>query len=133
MNKAKREALQTAGFQLGTVQDFLGLTDWENQFVQLKYNLRKIVKRRREAQNLTQHDVARRIKSSQSRVAKIEAGAEDTSLDLLFRCLFAVGGDLRELIAESHEAPPNSAPARPARKPTRKVTIASGKDSEDVK
>jgi len=32
------------------------------------------------------------MKSRQSRVAKMEAGAADVSLDLLFRGLFALGG-----------------------------------------
>jgi hypothetical protein len=37
------------------------------------------------------------LKSSQSRVAKIEAGTAGVSLDLLFRALFAVGGGLADL------------------------------------
>jgi hypothetical protein len=41
--------------------------------------------------------VARKLKSSQSRVAKMEAGAADVSLDLLFRGFFALGGTLKDL------------------------------------
>jgi hypothetical protein len=37
------------------------------------------------------------MKSSQSRVAKIEAGEADVSLDLSFRALFAAGGNLADL------------------------------------
>ena len=41
--------------------------------------------------------MARKLKSSQSRVAKMEAGAADVSLDLLFRGFFALGGTLKDL------------------------------------
>ena len=115
MNAAKREALQKAGFQLGTVQDFLGLNDWECRVIELKCSLRKTARRLREANHLTQQDVAKRIRSSQSRVAKIEAGSEDVSLDLLIRYLFAVGGSLREL-DEAPKITGESVEARPAKK-----------------
>jgi predicted XRE-type DNA-binding protein len=101
MKEAKRQALKTAGFQIGTVQEFLGLNDAEAQLVELRVQLSKAVRRRREAQKLTQQEVATRLKSSQSRVAKIEAGLPDVSLDLMFRCLFSVGGKLEDLDVES--------------------------------
>ena len=97
MKQTKRAALEAAGFRVGTAQEFLGLSDWENQLVELKYKLRGGAKRLREARALTQQDAARLIHSSQSRVAKIEAGAGDVSLDLLFRYWFALGGDLGSL------------------------------------
>lgn len=100
MNKAKREALNRAGFRVGTVQDFLGLSDWEAKLVELKYRLSRTVKQLREAHGLTQQAVATKIASSQSRVAKIEAGSADVSLDLLVRYLYAVGGQLRGLEPE---------------------------------
>jgi hypothetical protein len=37
------------------------------------------------------------LKTSQPRVAKIEAGSSDVSLDLMFRSLFALGGRLKDL------------------------------------
>jgi predicted transcriptional regulator len=55
--------------------------------------------------NLTQADLARTMKSSQSRVAKMEAGDASVSLDLLVRSLLAVGTTNKELakvIAGSH-------------------------------
>ena len=57
----------------------------------------RAVRARREQQHLTQEQVARKLKSSQSRVAKLEAGAADVSLDLMFRGLFALGGSLKDL------------------------------------
>jgi transcriptional regulator with XRE-family HTH domain len=46
---------------------------------------------------LTQTELARLLKSSQSRVAKIEAGDSSVSLDLLVRSLIALGATRREL------------------------------------
>src|SRR4051812_987983 len=99
MNSAKRAALEKAGFKIGTVQEFLGLSDWENEFVRLKARLSQTVRKLRKAQNLTQQQVATKLKSSQSRIAKSEAGEAEVSLDLLFRYLFAVGGNLKDLEA----------------------------------
>ncbi|MGL4551947.1 MAG: helix-turn-helix transcriptional regulator [Gemmataceae bacterium] len=97
MDAAKRDALKQAGFRVGTVQDFLGLTDAEHQLVQLKLRVAAVSRSRREALQLSQKELAAKIGSSQSRVAKIEAGESTVSLDLMFRYLFAVGGKLRDL------------------------------------
>jgi DNA-binding XRE family transcriptional regulator len=110
VNAAKREALKQAGFRVGTVQEFLGLENWENRLVELKYQLSKRVKERREALGLTQQGIARKIHSSQSRVAKIEAGSEDVSLDLLIRYLYAVGGQLGE--SDPEEFAPSKQPVK---------------------
>ena len=53
----------------------------------------------REKRRLSQQQLAARIQSSQSRVAKIEAATPGVSLDLAFRGLFAVGGKLSDLVA----------------------------------
>jgi hypothetical protein len=41
--------------------------------------------------------LAARLKSSQSRIAKIEAGAADVSMDLLLRAFFETGGAVGDL------------------------------------
>lgn len=64
----------------------------------------RTVRRLREKMHLSQQELATRIRSSQSWVAKIEAAAEGVSLDLSFRGLFAVGGKLSDLAALAGEA-----------------------------
>lgn len=98
MDKAKRLALERAGFRIGDAEDFLELTDEERRLVELRVRLIKTVRRLRERRRITQHQLAAILKSSQSRIAKIEAGAADVSLDLLFRGLFALGGGLADLL-----------------------------------
>jgi len=97
MNKKKRDALEKAGFRVGDAEDFLGLTEEERRLVDLRLAVSRTIRRLREAQELTQLQLAVKLKSSQSRVAKMEAGSTDVSLDLLFRGLFAVGGELADL------------------------------------
>ena len=97
MDKKKRAALEAAGFRVGDAEDFLDLTETEHRLVELRLKLSRAVRRLRKAQHLTQKQLAAKLKSSQSRVAKIELGATDVSLDLLFRGLFTLGGGLPDL------------------------------------
>jgi len=97
MDKRKQKALEAAGFRIGDAEDFLELNEEERRLVELRMAVSRAVRRLRVRQHLTQQQLAARLKSSQSRVAKIEAGAADVSLDLLFRGLFSVGGSLADL------------------------------------
>ena len=63
----------------------------------LRVALSRLARVLRKQQNLTQAKVARKLKTSQSRVARIETAAADVSLDLMFRSLFALGGTLDDL------------------------------------
>jgi predicted XRE-type DNA-binding protein len=97
MNATKRKKLEAAGFRFGDAEDFLELSPEERELVDLRVKLSRAVRKLRERQNLTQQELAERIKSSQSRVAKLESGAGDVSLDLMFRGFFAVGGKLADV------------------------------------
>ena len=79
------------------MEDFLGLSEEERRLVELRVAVCRAVRRLRQRRRLTQQQLAAKLKSSQSRVAKLEAGAADVSLDLLFRGLFAVGGNLDDV------------------------------------
>ena len=64
----------------------------ERAVVELRVHLSRGIRQRREALHLTQQQLAKKLKSSQSRVAKLEAAAPGVSLDLLLRNYYAVGG-----------------------------------------
>jgi ribosome-binding protein aMBF1 (putative translation factor) len=107
MKKAKRQRLERAGWKFGSAQDFLQLSDEEANLVELKLSLSDGLRRKRELLGLTQTQLAKKLSSSQSRVAKMEAGDRSVSLDLLVRSLFALGVSRRELahmIAPSRRA-----------------------------
>ncbi len=97
MRKAKKARLERAGWHVGTAGEFLGLTPAEEALIELKLSLSRGVRARRTRQRLTQAEMARRLGSSQSRVAKMEAGDPSVSLDLLVRSLFAMGATRKEL------------------------------------
>lgn len=91
MNRTKRSRLEARGWRLGSVKDFLGLSPEEAALVETRLALSQALRSRRVAHGLTQGELARRLKSSQSRVAKMEAGDSSVSVDLLVRALFLLG------------------------------------------
>jgi predicted XRE-type DNA-binding protein len=98
MNDKKRKALEAAGYRVGDVSDFLELSEEERELVELRAAVSAAVHEQRKKRNLTQAKLAELLHSSQSRVAKIEAGSSDVSLDLMFRSLFAVGGRVADVL-----------------------------------
>jgi len=97
MRKTKRQRLEKKGWKVGGVDDFLGLAPEESAYIEMKLRLGENLRRRRVRQKLTQIELAKRIRSSQSRVAKMEGGDPSVSLDLLIRSLLALGASNREL------------------------------------
>ena len=93
----KLKKLRAAGWKVGNAKEFLELSDEEAKLVELKLSLVDAVKQARQKRGLSQVDLAQRIGSSQSRVAKIEAGDPSVSLDLIIRALFAAGASRQEL------------------------------------
>ncbi len=97
MNSAKRKRLEQAGWVVGSASEFLGLDREEARFLEMKLALAGAVREVREKHGLTQLALATRLKSSQSRVAKMEAGDRSVSLDLLVRSLLSVGASPAEI------------------------------------
>ena len=105
MIESKRKRLETKGWKIGSAREFLDLTDQEEAYIELRLKLADALKRQRISRNLTQEDLARAVSSSQSRIAKMEAGDASVSLDLLVRSLLAMGAsnsDLAKIIASPH-------------------------------
>jgi DNA-binding XRE family transcriptional regulator len=93
----KRKRLEAKGWSIGNAREFLGLTDEEAAYIELKLRLASSLRVRRRRRRLTQADLARLLRSSQSRVAKMETGDPSVSLDLLVRSLLALGTSTVEL------------------------------------
>jgi len=81
----------------GSAYDFLGLSLEESAYVDLKLRLSKALRRYRMRRPLSQSALAKLIKSSQSRVAKMENGDPSVSIDLLLRALILLGVTRSEL------------------------------------
>ena len=97
MKHSKRTRLQARGWRVGSTAEFLELTPEEAAFVETKLALSQCLRQRRTAQSISQATLAKRLKSSQSRVAKMEAADATVSIDLLLRGLFALGAKPRDV------------------------------------
>lgn len=97
MNKQKQKKLEKKGWKFGSTKEFLDLSEEEASYVELKMKLSANLRKLRSEQKLTQVELAKVIKSSQSRVAKLEAGDPSVSLDLIIRSLLALGTSNKEI------------------------------------
>ena len=97
MRKAKRNRLETKGWKVGSAKDFLDLSAEESAYIEMKLELAETLRSQRERHKLTQTELARLVNSSQSRVAKMEAGDPSVSMDLLVRSLLALGASKRRV------------------------------------
>jgi len=107
MKSTKKKQLEMKGWKVGTVAGFLRLSSEESTYIEMKLALGKNLQGRRKEKNLTQEQLARLLKSSQSRVARMEAGDPSVSLDLLVRSLLTLGESpkgLAKILSEPRSA-----------------------------
>jgi transcriptional regulator with XRE-family HTH domain len=81
----------------GSAYDFLELTAEESAYVDLKLRLSKALREYRKRRPLSQSELAKKLKSSQSRVAKMERGDPSVTIDLLLRGLILLGVSRSEI------------------------------------
>ncbi len=97
MDKKKKKALESKGYKTGSAEDFLGLSKGGSEFIELKLSLSQALAKQRKQKKITQIQLAEMIKSSQSRVAKMEKGDPSVSLDLLVKSLLALGATQKSI------------------------------------
>jgi DNA-binding transcriptional regulator YiaG len=112
------------GWVEGSVKDFLHLSDADVEYIELRRTLSRLLKSKRQKLRLTQMEVAARLRTSQSRVAKMEKADATVSSDLLLQSLFRLGlkrkelaGAMRRLSRSARRAP--NKPGRPQSPPIR--------------
>jgi DNA-binding XRE family transcriptional regulator len=104
MKTSKRKKLESKGWRVGTTDEFLNLSPEESAYLEIKLHLSQNLKYQRKRKKITQEEFARLIKSSQSRIAKMEASDPSVSIDLLIRSLLALGTSqktLAQILAKS--------------------------------
>jgi predicted XRE-type DNA-binding protein len=97
MDKRKKKDLESKGYKVGSTEEFLGLSTDESEYIELKLALSQALAKRRKQKNMTQTQLAKMLKSSQSRVAKIEKGDPSVSVDLLVKSLLAMGANKKSI------------------------------------
>jgi len=97
MDKRKKKSLESKGYQVGSVDEFLGLSKEESEYIELKLALSQAIIERRKQKDLTQVQLAKILKSSQSRIAKMEKGDPTVSLDFIIKSLIALGASKKNI------------------------------------
>ncbi len=97
MKQSKRRKLEAAGWAVGSTKEFLGLSDADAALIELKLTLSRSLRDRRQRRGVSQVELAKRLRSSQSRVAKMEAGDPSVSMDLLVSSLLVLGASEADL------------------------------------
>ena len=87
------------GWVEGSAQDLLGLSSADMEYVETRLALSRMLRDLRQKQQLTQVQIAARLHTSQSRVAKMEHADPTVSVDLLLQALFRLGVTRRDLAA----------------------------------
>jgi plasmid maintenance system antidote protein VapI len=96
MDKVKQKLLESQGWKVGSVSEFLELTPEETALVEIKLALSRRLKQRRQ-KLMTQTELAQRMQSSQPRIANAENGDASVSIELLIRAMLATGATAQEI------------------------------------
>ncbi len=97
MDKNKKRRLRTRRYRVGKTEDFLGLSAEESAYIDMKMALSQALVQRRKRRRLTQIELARKLNSSQSRVAKMEKGDPTVTVGLLVKALLTMGATKRSV------------------------------------
>ena len=97
MKQRKKRLLESRGWKVGNPQEFLELTDEECAYIEVKLLLAENLRELRQSRDVSQTQLAKLLGSSQSRVAKMEAGDPSVSADLLLKGLLVLGATRREI------------------------------------
>lgn len=97
MKKSKKQKLERAGWVVSGTQEFLDLSDAAMALIDVRVSLAQALRQRRQNMKISQATFAKRVGSSQSRVAKMEAGDPSVSIDLLVRSLITSGSSAEEI------------------------------------
>ena len=99
MNKAKRAKLEAAGYTVTDAAGWLGLDEAESALVDMRIALARELEKVRKEQGVTQGELARRISTRQSGVARMINHPDTSTMDNLIRGLVALGAPISRIAA----------------------------------
>ena len=97
MEKKKKNLLKKHGLKVGTVTEFLDLSKEDEIMIELRLSLGELISSARKRMKISQEKLAKKLGSSQSRVAKMEQADPTVSIDLLIKSLIRMGVDRKEV------------------------------------
>ncbi|MDC0261702.1 helix-turn-helix domain-containing protein [Planctomycetaceae bacterium] len=128
MKASKRKMLEDAGWTIGSASDFLELSEPEKIVVNMRVALAKKLRAGRKRLKLSQEKLAKRIGSSQSRIAKMEAAEKSISIDMYVRSLACLGfsqEEIGDVLAAKKKATKNKSVKKKVAQRQRKQTSKS--------
>ena len=90
MDPKKKKRLEAKGWHLGDAFEFFGIDEADAAVIDMKVGLARELQDRREKAGLSQAELAKKLKTSQPRVANM-LGAKDVTIDNLIRSLIVLG------------------------------------------
>jgi hypothetical protein len=97
MDEATKARLGQAGFRETTVQELFGLTPEENELVETRLALSRLIKELRRDNRLTQKKVAAMLSSDQGNVSKAEKSDPNISIEWLLKAAFKLGATRKQV------------------------------------
>ena len=99
MDTKKRKKLEAAGYQITDSAEWLGLTPQEQAIVNMRVNFALEIERVRKASNITQQELADKIGTRQSGVARMLNNPTTATIDSLIKTLLALGASPKRIAA----------------------------------
>jgi ribosome-binding protein aMBF1 (putative translation factor) len=98
MKAEKKAKLEAAGFRVGTVAEFLELKSEENEMLELRVALAKLVRELRKREEVTQEQLAEKMSSDQGRISRLENNDPSVSVDQMLEAAFSLGAKRRDIL-----------------------------------
>ena len=95
--RARANVPEAAGFIETNVQELFGLTPEENELVETRVALSRLIEHLRNGAHVSQATVAKRIGSDQARIARAEKNDPSVSIELMLRVAFALGAKRQQV------------------------------------
>ena len=97
MNTQKLKKIEKAGYEVTDSTKWLGLSEPEQEIVNIRVKLALEVERCRKEQNLTQNALAKRVGTQQPGVARMIRSPETATIDSLIKTLLVLGASSRKI------------------------------------
>lgn len=99
MTEAKKKILAENGYRMTDSAEWLGLSREESQLIDMRVALAQELERVRKAKGMTQAELAKRIGTKQSGVARMINTPEASTMDNLVKSLIALGEPVSKIAA----------------------------------
>ena len=107
MKEAKKKILEAKGYKVTDSAEWLGLSKEESQLVEMRVALAQELERVRKAKGITQAELARRVGTKQSGVARMLNNPDTSTMDNLIKGLIAIQQDSGlSLVVYKHQLEP---------------------------